>query len=471
LLDSDRKTAAEDVAAPPAAPTAVGPLLGVQQPTVVGRVTVLPPPPVVQPAALLASITQKSTSATPSVKSIPGPTGPPLAASMTWEEIEAELEEDMDCDERVDKTAGIGFNPINYQCIAEDEHYKRQLVITLLLPNGIRNLEVHRNVDGKKLIIRGSAPKIFSDVNQMVDANMVDNPFQMKAMEDALMTLRRPKSRSVRIYGEVDLLEQTDPLESEDYVARIDPFSHATVMIVRLKCIKPHAPRDLPPRGALERRPVFFALGQPVPEQVVMYPFVHPYVERILRWVGVTTHNDLKALLRQEPGVLSKIQPNLEGVMPLHVAACGGSLELVRALHVADPPATAQSTLDNIPPFLYAVLFNPDLAVMEYLIDADPSTFRRVFLEQRVDIIGAAVYENPNPSGLGRTYAALERYNLASHQCARNGCNKIWQTRLKRCAKCRRTFYCDRRCQMIDFESHRLKCDELLLCGLMRDSA
>jgi hypothetical protein len=49
--------------------------------------------------------------------------------------------------------------------------------ITLLLPNGIRNLEVHPNVDGKKLIIRGSAPKIFSDVNHMVDANMVHNPF------------------------------------------------------------------------------------------------------------------------------------------------------------------------------------------------------------------------------------------------------------------------------------------------------
>jgi hypothetical protein len=51
-------------------------------------------------------------------------------------------------------------------------------------------------------------------------------------MEDALMTIRRPKSRSVHIYGEVDLLEQTDPL---------DPFSHATVMIVRLKCIKSKA--------------------------------------------------------------------------------------------------------------------------------------------------------------------------------------------------------------------------------------
>jgi hypothetical protein len=70
---------------------------------------------------------------------------------------------------------------------------------------------------------------------------MVHNPFQIKAMEYALMTVHRPKSRSIHIYGEVDLLEQTDPLESEDYVAQIDPFSHATVMIVRLKCIKSKA--------------------------------------------------------------------------------------------------------------------------------------------------------------------------------------------------------------------------------------
>jgi hypothetical protein len=117
----------------------------------------------------------------------------------------------------------------------------RQLVITLLLPNGIRNLEVHPNIDKKKLIIRGSAPKIFSDVNHMVDVNMVHNPFQIKTMEDALMTVHRPKSRSVRIYEEVDLLKQMDPLKSEDYVARIDPFSHATVMIVHLKCIKSKA--------------------------------------------------------------------------------------------------------------------------------------------------------------------------------------------------------------------------------------
>jgi hypothetical protein len=86
---------------------------------------------------------------------------------MTWEQMEAELEEDMDCDEGVDETAGVGFDPINYQCISEDEHYKRQLVITLLLPNGIRNIEVHPNIDGKKLIIRRLAAKIFSDVNHM----------------------------------------------------------------------------------------------------------------------------------------------------------------------------------------------------------------------------------------------------------------------------------------------------------------
>jgi hypothetical protein len=69
---------------------------------------------------------------------------------------------------------------------------------------------------------------------------MVNNPFQIKAMEDTLMAIRRPKSRSVRIYGEVNLLKQTDPLENEDYVGQIDPHTHATVMIVRLKCIKAH---------------------------------------------------------------------------------------------------------------------------------------------------------------------------------------------------------------------------------------
>jgi hypothetical protein len=75
----------------------------------------------------------------------------------------------------------------------------------------------------------------------MVDALMVNNPFQINAKEDALMTVHHPKSRSVRVYAEIDLLEQTDPLESEDYVGRIDPFSHATVMIVHLKCIKSKA--------------------------------------------------------------------------------------------------------------------------------------------------------------------------------------------------------------------------------------
>jgi hypothetical protein len=72
-------------------------------------------------------------------------------APMSWEQMEAEFEEDLD------KMAGIGFHPINYQCISEDEHYKQQLVITLLLLNGIRNLEVHPNIDGKKLIIPGLA--------------------------------------------------------------------------------------------------------------------------------------------------------------------------------------------------------------------------------------------------------------------------------------------------------------------------
>jgi hypothetical protein len=57
-------------------------------------------------------------------------------------------------------------------------------------------------------------------------------------MEDALMVLRRPKSRSVRIYGEVDLLEPADPVEPEKLKGYIDPHTAAAVMIVRLKCVK-----------------------------------------------------------------------------------------------------------------------------------------------------------------------------------------------------------------------------------------
>jgi hypothetical protein len=67
---------------------------------------------------------------------------------------------------------------------------------------------------------------------------MTMNRFESKAMEDALMVLRRPKSRSVRIYGEVDLLEPTDPVKPEKLQGYIDPHTAAAVMIVCLKCVK-----------------------------------------------------------------------------------------------------------------------------------------------------------------------------------------------------------------------------------------
>jgi hypothetical protein len=41
-----------------------------------------------------------------------------------------------------------------------------------------------------------------------------------------------PKSRSVRIYGEVDLLEPTDPVEPETLLGYKDPHTRAAVMIV-----------------------------------------------------------------------------------------------------------------------------------------------------------------------------------------------------------------------------------------------
>jgi hypothetical protein len=88
-----------------------------------------------------------------------------------------------------------------------------------------------------KLLIRGSAPTIFSEVGHMAEAEMTMNRFESKAMEVALMVLRRPKSRSVCIYGEVDLLEPADPVEPEKLKGYIDPHT-AAVMIVRLKCVK-----------------------------------------------------------------------------------------------------------------------------------------------------------------------------------------------------------------------------------------
>jgi hypothetical protein len=43
---------------------------------------------------------------------------------MAMGEKEAELKEDLDCHEHVDKVSGLSFNSINYQCIFEDENYK-----------------------------------------------------------------------------------------------------------------------------------------------------------------------------------------------------------------------------------------------------------------------------------------------------------------------------------------------------------
>jgi hypothetical protein len=135
--------------------------------------------------------------------------------SMSIDVPEVDLDEDLSCDEEGDKRFGIRFDPINYQCVKEDENYNRTLLVTLRLPNGIQHLELHPSGDGLKLLDRGKAPRIFSEVSHMTEAEMVMSKFEIKAMEDALMGIRRPKSRAVRIYGEVDLLEPADPVEPE----------------------------------------------------------------------------------------------------------------------------------------------------------------------------------------------------------------------------------------------------------------
>jgi hypothetical protein len=61
-----------------------------------------------------------------------------------------------------------------------------------------------------KLMASGSAPRIFLDITHMVRAGMVMNPFKIYAMEDTIMAVHCPKSRSIHIFGEVDILKQTD---------------------------------------------------------------------------------------------------------------------------------------------------------------------------------------------------------------------------------------------------------------------
>jgi hypothetical protein len=202
----------------------------------------------------------------------------------------------------------------------------------------------------------------------------------------------------------------------------------------------------------IETRPVLLAQGQGVPLEAVRLPFVHPYLMRVHRWAAAWT-------IDSECNII----PNAENFWPLHIAACAGPLESVRSIHLANPEATAEFTVDNMTPVLYAAAFNEDLRVMEYLANADPATLRHVFLDRQVDIMGFALYDNPNPRALARTYKLLERHGLHRHQCAREGCHKISQVALKCCGNCRRSFYCNRVCQTEAWAEHRHRCNQLRL--------
>jgi hypothetical protein len=163
---------------------------------------------------------------------------PPPTDPMSVDEPEVPFDTDWECDEDVDKRVGLRFIPINHQCITKDQRNVRILLITVHLPNGIQNLVVEPSADGSQLLIRGSAPRIISDVSFMAES-LVMTSTDRKVMEDALTPLRRPDSQTVRVYGEVDLLEPTSDSHFPDLMqGHIDPNTRAAVILVRLMCAK-----------------------------------------------------------------------------------------------------------------------------------------------------------------------------------------------------------------------------------------
>jgi hypothetical protein len=70
-------------------------------------------------------------------------------------------------------------------------------------------------------------------------ASLALNSTDRKVMEDSLTSLRRRESQTVRVYGEVDLLEPTTDSHFPDALqGHVDPNTRAFAVIVRLKLAK-----------------------------------------------------------------------------------------------------------------------------------------------------------------------------------------------------------------------------------------